>query len=159
MADWAVKVWLPFSFLEGNKFPNACGWVTFDPPVVVVFRSKGSPSFCPFFQLPCCKEQVRVTSRVFAIYFVGQHVPVFRVQALTEMISFHLLHMLQLNPSQLLQLKYLNLSWQAHCELSHILPASLLEGTELLTKGVKHHHHTVMLVQHLQDINQGSILS
>ena len=42
MVDWAVKVWLPFSFLEGNKFPNGCCWVTFDPPVMVVFGSKGS---------------------------------------------------------------------------------------------------------------------
>ena len=42
MVDGVVKVQLPFSFLEGNIFPNVCGWVTFHPPVVVVFRSRGS---------------------------------------------------------------------------------------------------------------------
>ena len=124
-----MKVQFPFSFLEGNRFPNACGWVTFDPPVMVVFRGKGS-----------------LASRVFPIYFVGQHMPVFKVQALVEMISFLLLHMLLLNPSQILQLKYLNLLQQVHSKLGHILPRSLLEGIELLTKGVEHHHHTVMLI-------------
>ena len=42
MADQAVKVWLPFSFLDGNKFPDLCGWVTMDPLVVMVFGSRGS---------------------------------------------------------------------------------------------------------------------
>ena len=42
MADEAMKEGLLFSFLEGNKFPDSCGWVTFDLPAVVVFGSKGS---------------------------------------------------------------------------------------------------------------------
>ena len=40
--DWAVKVQMPFNFREKNKIPDVWEWVTFDPPVVVVFRSRGS---------------------------------------------------------------------------------------------------------------------
>ena len=89
-------------------------------------REQGVSSFCPSFQFPCCKEQVRVTSGVFAIHFVGQHVSGFRVQALMEAISFHVLHKLLLNPSQILQLEYLGLLQQVHSELGHIFPGSLL---------------------------------
>ena len=63
--DGAVNVWLPFSFLEGNKFPVVCGWVTFDPPVMVVFRSRGSLASDHLSNFWAAKEQVRVTSRVF----------------------------------------------------------------------------------------------
>ena len=42
VVDQIVKVWLPFNFWEGNKFPDVWEWVTFDPPVVVVFSSRGS---------------------------------------------------------------------------------------------------------------------
>ena len=36
VVDWAVKVWLLFSFWEGNKFPGIWEWVIFDLPAVVV---------------------------------------------------------------------------------------------------------------------------
>ena len=42
VVDLAVKIQLPFSFLEGNEFPDVCGWVTFKPPIVVVLGSRGS---------------------------------------------------------------------------------------------------------------------
>ena len=77
--------------------------------------------FCPSFQFLGCKEQVGVASKVFAIHFVGQHVLIFRVQALIEMIPFHLLYVLLLNPSWVLQLDYLDLLWQVHPKFSHIL--------------------------------------
>ena len=41
-ADWAVKVWLPFNFLDGNRFPCEWEWVTFKLPVLGVFGSRGS---------------------------------------------------------------------------------------------------------------------
>ena len=87
---------------------------------------QGICSFYPSFQLLGCKEQVRVASRVFAIHFVGQHAPIFKVQAFIEMISLHLLHVLLLNPSWILWLEYLNLPWQADPELGHILPRPCL---------------------------------
>ena len=40
--DGAVKVQLPFNFLDGNRFPWEWEWVMFDPPVVVIFESRGS---------------------------------------------------------------------------------------------------------------------
>ena len=152
-----MKVQLPFSFLEGNKFPNACVQVTFDPPVMVVWE-QGISSFCPSFQFLYCKEQLRVTSGVFTFHFVGQHTSVFGVQALIEAFSFHLLHMLKLNPYCILWLEYLDLLWQAHSELSHILPRSLLLGIEFLTKNVECHHYAIVLIQHLKDVGQGPCL-
>ena len=116
-------------------------------------------SFCPSFQFLCCKEQVGVTNSVFTIHSVGQHVSVFRVQALIETIAFHLLHMLLVNPSWIPWLEYLNMLQQVHPEFGHILPRSLFEGIELLAKGVECHHHSVVFVQCLQDISQGSILT
>ena len=41
VANWVVKVQLPFNFWEGNKFPGVWEWVKFDPPVVVVLGSRG----------------------------------------------------------------------------------------------------------------------
>ena len=61
-----------------------------------------------------------MTSGVFANNFVGQHAPVFWVQALIEVILFHL-YTLLLNPSQVLQVGYLDLLQQVHSEISHIL--------------------------------------
>ena len=42
VVDQAVKVWLPFSFREENKFQGVWEWVTFNPPTAVVFGSRGS---------------------------------------------------------------------------------------------------------------------
>ena len=116
------------------------------------FQKQGISSFCPSFQFPHFKEQFRVTSGVFTIHFVGQHVPVFRVWALTEMIPFHLLYVLLLNPSWVLWQEHLDLLQQVHSEFSHILSRSLLEGIKFLAKGIKCHHYTLMLIKHLQDI-------
>ena len=63
---------VPWCLWPGNIWSFHCGghW------------EQGISSFCPSFQHPDCKEQVRVASSVFAIHFVGQHVPIFGVQAL-----------------------------------------------------------------------------
>ena len=37
ITDLAVKVWLPFNFWKGNKFPDVWEWATFDPPIGVVY--------------------------------------------------------------------------------------------------------------------------
>ena len=42
IVDLTMKVWLPFNVWEGNKFPDFCEKGTFDPPVGVVFGSRGS---------------------------------------------------------------------------------------------------------------------
>ena len=90
---------------------------------------------------------------------MGQHSFVFGAQTPVEAICFHLLYVLQLDPSWVLQLQYLDLLWQAHTKFGNILPWSLLGGIKLLIKGVKHHYHAIMLVQHLEDIIQGGILT
>ena len=36
-----------------------------------------------------------------------------------------------------------------HSELCHILPRSMFEGIDLFAKGIKHHQHAIVLIQHL----------
>ena len=43
--------------------------------------------------------------------------------------------------------------------LAHILPWALLEGIELLTKGIKCHYYAIMLIQCLEDVIQGGVLT
>ena len=143
-SDQAVKVWFSFSFLEGNKFPDACGWVTFDPPVVVVFRSRGSLASSQFSNIWAAR---------FAIYFVSQHALIFGVQALIEMISFHLLHVILLYPSQILWLEYLNLLWQVHSKLSHILPKPCLKEYSSLLRAL----NVITMPQYLSNVCKMSI--
>ena len=46
---------------------------------------------------------------MFTIHLMGQHLPVFGVQALIETIVLHLLNVLLLDPSKILQLEHLDL--------------------------------------------------
>ena len=106
--DWAMKMQLPFNFLEGNRFPCEWEWIMFKLPAVVVFRRKMS-DICPPFQFLGGKEQLRIGDRVFPIDLMGQHPPVRRAKALAEVVPLYLLHMLLLDSARILHLEYLNL--------------------------------------------------
>ena len=106
VADWVVKVQLPFNFQKGNKFP-LCWRMSY----------VWSPIWSHF--------QVRVSHRMFTIHIMGQHPLVFEVQSLIVVIPLHLLYVLLLDPSQILQLEYLDFLQQVHSKLSHILLWSL----------------------------------
>ena len=71
---------IPWSLWLGNIQSSHC----------VGLQEQGISSFYPSFQLLGCKKQVRVASGVSTIHFVPQHALIFVVQALREIISFHL---------------------------------------------------------------------
>ena len=121
------------------------------------FSGVGDLWLLPIF--PISGLAVRVSGGKFTIHLMSQHPLVFGVQFLIEAIPLHLLYMPLLDPSWILQLEYLDLLWQVHSKFSQILPWSLLEGTELLAQGVKCHHHGIMLIQCLEDVILGCVLT
>ena len=107
------------------------------------------------------RKQARVASWVFTVYFMSQHSLVFRSKALIgAVIMLHLLHVFGLNPSWVFWTGVSGLAaTDAHPEFGYIPSQSLPDGIEVLAEGVKHHYNTIIFIQHLQDITQGSILA
>ena len=63
-----------------------------------LFWGAETPSPLPFFPALTWLGADQVASWVFTIYFMNQHLMVFRIKALIEAIMLHFLHMLGMNP-------------------------------------------------------------
>ena len=55
--DLAVKLWLPFTFLDTKKVPDVWGWVTFNPLIEVAFGSRRSLTSAHFSDFQAAKSR------------------------------------------------------------------------------------------------------
>ena len=136
VADQAVKVQLLLSLWEGNKFPGVWEQLC---SILQLWWSLAAEDLWLLSVIPIFEPLgVDGSSQLGVLYQLSL---VFVVKALIEVIMPHLLYVLQLDPSWILWLEYLDLLSWVHPKFSHILPWSLLEGMELFTKGVECHFY------------------
>ena len=158
IADWVVKVQLPFNFWVGNKFPDVCEQIMFNPPVWVLLGSRASlaSAHLPISGLLGTGWSIQQDVHhppygptFISIWGSGPHRS---NPALSPLCA-------PVGSSWIFQLEYLNLPQQVHSKFGHVFSWSLLEGIKLLAQGVKHHYHVAMLIQCLENVIQGSILT
>ena len=136
---------------EGNKFPDVWEWVLFNPPVGVVFKSRGSLASVHF----PISGPLRAGWSIWQDVHHPHHGPTITgIQGPGPHRSNPTSSPLCTSVGSFLD-TLTGVSGPAatiHSKFSHIFSHSLLEGIKLLARSVQCHYHTAMLIQGVEDL-------
>ena len=77
---------------------------------------------------------------------MSQHLPVFQIKTFTEVVMFHLFHVVWLDPSFGTLTGVSALAAKDYLELCYVLTQFLLEGIEFFAEINEHHYNTIVFI-------------